>query len=478
MGHAPPPPDLTESRFSQRLFAAFLLVALAFVASSVYVNWLSFEIGRQAQELTSNALPSATHLISAVDDLRDLEAATDDYPDVPPDQRIEARQEIEQLWQRLDVELAAYATLPFSAAEREIYAEVAPSLRELDGAIQRLFAHTGEDRELARMLADHDVRVKANRSAGLLRRLVLVNTSSATESSLRIEETRRKVLAVDGVLNALTVVLTLGIALWTWRIFQSFARLQRAHADLVERRAAELEVFGRRVAHDLLSPLSSLTFCLSAFKAASQGDPKLEGALLRARGCVQRAQLLVDNLFDFARSGGAPSPDARAEVRDVVEQVVEEARTLDPSERPDVDLGAVPDCAVRCTRGVLASILGNLVRNAVKFMRDSAVRRVSIRVAATPDAVRFEVEDTGPGVPPGLESAIFQPYVRGDGVTQPGLGLGLATVKRFCEAYGGEVGVRPGGGTGSLFFFSLPRVAAPAALPPAGSVTVLRAGKA
>lgn len=466
MGHDPPPPALTESRFSRRLFAAFLLVALAFVASSVYVNWLSFEIGAEAEELTGNALPSAEHLMSAVDDLRDLEAATDDYPDVPPLQRAEARKEIEELWQRLDVELGAYATLPFYEGERAIYAEVAPSLRELDGAIQRLFADTGsDDRERARMTADHDVRVKANHSAGLLRRLVRLNTAHATASSLHIEQTRRRVVALDGVLNALVVVLTFGIAFWTWRIFRSFAGLQRAHADLVERRAAELEVFGRRVAHDLLSPLSSLTFCLSAFKPASQGDPKLEGALARARQCVHRAQLLVDNLFDFARSGGAPSPDARAEVPEVVEQVVEEARALDPAERPEVDLGPVPDCAVRCTRGVLASILGNLVRNAVKFMRDSAVRRVAIRVAATPDAVRFEVEDTGPGVPPGLESAIFQPYVRGDGVTQPGLGLGLATVKRFCEAYGGEVGVRPGRDTGALFFFTLPRVAATVSAP-------------
>jgi signal transduction histidine kinase len=90
-------------------------------------------------------------------------------------------------------------------------------------------------------------------------------------------------------------------------------------------------------------------------------------------------------------------------------------------------------------------------------MRDSAVRHIAIRVVESGDVVRFEVEDTGPGVPPGLEQAIFEPYVRGEGVTQPGLGLGLATVKRFCEAYGGTVGVRSVSGAGSLFYFTLPR---------------------
>lgn len=470
------PQPLSETRFSQRLFAAFLLVAVAFVGSSVYVNWLSFEIGNEAAGLTGNALPSEERLTAATDDLRDLEAATDDYPDVPREGRAAARAHIDELWRRVDAELAGYHELPSYPGERELYAGVAPSLRELDGAIMRLFADADSgDRERARATANHDVRVKANRSASLLRRLVRINASEATTSSQRIEATRRRVLVVDGILNALMVALTLGVAFWTWRIFRSFARLQRTHRELVERRAAELEVFGRRVAHDLLSPLSSLTFCLSAFKPAAEADPRLESALGRARRCVQRAQLLVDNVFDFARSGGAPSPDARVEVRDVVEQIVEEARAVDPSERPEVELEAVPDCAVRCTRGVLASILGNLVRNAVKFMRDSAVRRIAVRVVASPDAVRFEVEDTGPGVPPGLEATIFQPYVRGEGVTQPGLGLGLATVKRFCEAYGGSVGVRSVGGTGSVFHFTLPRVAAgdAAALPPA-SVRVLR----
>jgi signal transduction histidine kinase len=178
---------------------------------------------------------------------------------------------------------------------------------------------------------------------------------------------------------------------------------------------------------------------------------------------VLRAQGLVDNVFDFARSGGAPSPDAAAGVLEVVDQVVEEARSVDPAERPEIQVGPLPDCAVRCSRGVLSSILGNLVRNAIKFMRDSAERRISIRVVEVGDAVRFEVEDTGPGVPPGLEEAIFLPYVRGEGVTQPGLGLGLATVRRFCEAHGGTAGVRSTSGRGSVFFFTLPRAAEKAA---------------
>jgi len=70
--------------------------------------------------------------------------------------------------------------------------------------------------------------------------------------------------------------------------------------------------------------------------------------------------------------------------------------------------------------------------------------------------VRVEVEDTGPGLPPGIEHSIFEPYVRAPGVTQPGLGLGLATVKRFADSHGGAVGVLRAE-AGTVFWFELPR---------------------
>jgi signal transduction histidine kinase len=452
-----------ERRFALLLFCAFATIGLAFVASTAYSNWLSFEIDGEAQALTGNALPSVQHLTAAIDALRDLEAATDDYADVQPEDRLPARLRISSLSRLVEAELGTYRALPAFPGEREAYDAVPAALADLDAAVVRLYADAESgDRERARRTADREVRPKANRTSSLLREIVRFDGAHAAESSLRIQATRRKVAVIASILDATTLLFTGAVAFFIWRIFRSNSRLQRDHARLVEQRADELEVFGRRVAHDLLSPLSSLDFCLSAFKGVSEGDSKLENALVRARQCVVRAQGLVENIFDFARSGGAPAKDARVEVHDVVDQIVEEARAGDPNERPEIEVGPLPDCAVRCTRGVLVSILGNLVRNSVKFMRDSSVRRIEIRGVEAGGVLQVEVEDTGPGIPLGLEQSIFEPYVRGQGVTQPGLGLGLATVKRFCEAHGGTVGVRPTtSGRGSVFYFTLPK--APAA---------------
>jgi signal transduction histidine kinase len=103
------------------------------------------------------------------------------------------------------------------------------------------------------------------------------------------------------------------------------------------------------------------------------------------------------------------------------------------------------------------------MRNAAKYMSDSAVKEITVRVRAKESSVHVEVQDTGPGVPTGLESRIFEPYVRAEGVTQPGIGLGLATVKRLCDAHGGSVGVRSAAGRGSVFWFTLAKASGDAA---------------
>jgi signal transduction histidine kinase len=107
---------------------------------------------------------------------------------------------------------------------------------------------------------------------------------------------------------------------------------------------------------------------------------------------------------------------------------------------------------------VLSVILSNLLGNAAKCMRGSPVRCITVRALLIGDKARVEVEDTGPGVPPGLEASIFKPYVRAPSATQPGLGLGLATVKRLVETHGGAIGVRRAAQGGAIFYFELPLV--------------------
>src|SRR5205085_1152559 len=122
----------------------------------------------------------------------------------------------------------------------------------------------------------------------------------------------------------------------------------------------------------------------------------------------------------------------------------------------EVRIDPFPLCSVRCSQGVLTSLVSNLVRNAIKYMGNSEVRRISVQVTDSGDRWRLSVQDTGPGVPLEKKSILFEPYVRAES-KQPGIGLGLATVKRLAEAHGGHVGVEASPGSGSTFWFELPK---------------------
>jgi CheY-like chemotaxis protein/two-component sensor histidine kinase len=110
--------------------------------------------------------------------------------------------------------------------------------------------------------------------------------------------------------------------------------------------------------------------------------------------------------------------------------------------------------------GRLRQVLVNLIGNAIKFTDSGAI---SVRVEphsreANECILHFEVADTGIGIPPGKQEAIFEPFTQADDSTTRkfgGTGLGLAISSRLVQLMGGELGVKaPVSGPGSVFHFN------------------------
>jgi signal transduction histidine kinase/AraC-like DNA-binding protein/ABC-type sugar transport system substrate-binding protein len=113
----------------------------------------------------------------------------------------------------------------------------------------------------------------------------------------------------------------------------------------------------------------------------------------------------------------------------------------------------------------LRQVVLNLVSNAIKFTARGQVR---LEVNVDADSVTVAVHDTGLGIPPEEQDAIFDEFRRSErSLTRGyvGLGLGLAICKRLVDMHGGTLGVRSSGqeGAGSTFYVTLPTVQPPAA---------------
>jgi signal transduction histidine kinase len=234
------------------------------------------------------------------------------------------------------------------------------------------------------------------------------------------------------------------------------------NTQLLAERANELEMFDQRVAHDLLNPLSTVGLSMTAI-ARKHPDRPTQEIVQRATRALERSRELVEGILAFARSGARPAEGARSDLREAVQTAVESVVSAEGGAPPDVRVEAFEDVKVACESAVLATMIANLLSNAAKYTRGLPVRQVFVRIIVSRDRVRVEVQDNGPGVPPGMEDRLFEPYVRAPNAAHPGIGLGLATVKRFATAYGGTVGVRQLR-QGTVFWFELP-LAEPVALP-------------
>jgi signal transduction histidine kinase len=237
------------------------------------------------------------------------------------------------------------------------------------------------------------------------------------------------------------------------------------------RTAAEAKSrFLANISHEIRTPMNGVLGVLHLIKAE---PPMAERQRLVDLALASGASLseLLNDIIDFSdvetgRLQLAAEPlDPAAQLDSVV------AMFRPQAEAKGVALDVV--CAgdlgwVAADPARLRKLIFHLVSNAVKFTHQG---KVEARLCANGDGearrLRLEVEDTGVGVGPEAQGAIFQQFSQADSsVTRRygGPGLGLAVTRGLAEQMGGAVGFTSQPGAGSTFWVE---IAAPAAAPPA-----------
>jgi signal transduction histidine kinase len=441
------------------LLLAFTAVASSFVGATVFTTYSSHHIDEASLSIAGSAMPSIRHLAAARADLRELQILFHDaITKVEAGQPVTKRLQIERTRAALATELEAYWNQPAYPGERQLRTTLNQDRQELEAASDRtLSSIDARDARSARNLFDHDLRIASDATSSGIAAAIELNADVARDLASRVQRAHRRSIRVAVTLDAVAVLLTGFAAMLVLRALRRAERKREAHNQLLAARANELEQFAGRVAHDILSPLGAAGLVFSVFEHKLASEPTLRDLNARGVASVARVQRIVDGLLEFARAGARPDPRARADVREVTLDVATELRPAADEAFIELLVDPPPPCGVSASPGVLTSLLSNLLRNAIKYMGDSPVRRVQLSIEENADRVHFEVSDTGPGLPAELGEHVFEPYVRGRHSKQPGIGLGLATVRKMVEAHGGRIGVDSRPGRGTRFWFELPR---------------------
>jgi two-component system phosphate regulon sensor histidine kinase PhoR len=216
--------------------------------------------------------------------------------------------------------------------------------------------------------------------------------------------------------------------------------------------------FVANVSHELRTPLTAIRGYLEALRddpADTETATKFIDIIWRQ---TTRMERLVSDLLRLARLDARQEVLERAtcDVRQILQAVVTDlAPTIEvKDQRIVVD---VPDeaCRVPADPAKLHDVLRNLVENAVNYSPEQT--EIRLTAARTNGSCAITVSDSGPGLPPGDLTRVFERFYRVDkSRSRPGTGLGLAIVKHLVELHGGTVVAsnRPEGG--AMFTVTLP----------------------
>ncbi len=236
--------------------------------------------------------------------------------------------------------------------------------------------------------------------------------------------------------------------------------LERAVAARTEELARsnhELESFASIVAHDLRSPLLTISGYCQLLREELDGklDASVSDYLNQIVNGAARMDRLIEDLLEYSRAGRTRRPIQPVNMETAVAHA---CANLDAATRQygaKIDVGPMP--TVNGDQTQIIQLFQNLIGNAIKFRGPSSP---AIRISASQNDGFwcFAVEDNGIGIEKESFDRIFQIFQRLHGREYPGTGIGLAVCKKIVDRHGGRIWLDSVVGQGTTFRFTLPAV--------------------
>lgn len=251
------------------------------------------------------------------------------------------------------------------------------------------------------------------------------------------------------------------------RVEERTRELQETQTQLMQ--SEKLKSLGQLVAgvaHELNNPIGFVHANLQLIdefvdKAAAARDAgrsedadrhreAIKKLLARSREGTERVKQIVQDLRTFSRMD-----QADLQMAQLTDEIDRTLALMEPRFKGTIevvkDYEPLPE--VRCFPGQLNQVFLNLLMNACDVLEDGGT--ITVRTRSTPNGVRLEFEDSGPGIPPEVQTRIFDPFFTTKEVGK-GTGLGLSLSHGIIERHGGRIQIVSAPGEGATFRIDLP----------------------
>ncbi|MCH7573758.1 MAG: GAF domain-containing protein [Candidatus Marinimicrobia bacterium] len=236
--------------------------------------------------------------------------------------------------------------------------------------------------------------------------------------------------------------------------------LEKAESRRLEELNNMKSYFVSSVSHDLKTPLTSIRLFAEMMRTGELPEDKVQDFCRIIEGETDRLTRLINNVLDFAKIEKGIKEyhfseiDLNGLVAHVMHSLEYQFQLNDFVTEQKLDKNEI---VVNADADAVIEVLVNLLANSMKYVADKRVIQVATYMRN--GTACLAVTDEGIGIPPEMQSQIFDPFIRAatkNSAGPPGAGLGLSVVKHVMEAHHGSIDLDSTPGKGSTFILVFP----------------------
>ena len=234
--------------------------------------------------------------------------------------------------------------------------------------------------------------------------------------------------------------------------------VRRAAEDEILRSNQELERFAYVASHDLQEPLRMLSNFSKLLSEECNGELSKEAKeyLVYMSSAVDRMQSLVCDLLEYSKIDRGNLDLVPVDTMQHTQMALDNLGQAIKESGAEITMDDLPTVYANPVR--FLRLMQNLIGNAIKYRAEDRVCKIRVHVDSAPGHWTFSVQDNGIGIKDDYLKSIFLIFKRLHGKTEyPGTGLGLAISKKIVESFGGEIWAESRSGTGTTFYFTIPK---------------------